>query len=237
MISLRDKTALVTSGSTEVSQAIARALGAAGAKVAITGQQAEVLNATAERIQSAGGQAVGIPGDITREDQVEWILRQCEQAFGPLDLLVLVSAVWGGGAIHEHRLDTWDRILAANLRAPFLLTRAVLAGMRARRSGQIIFISNESALTAFANEGAFGVSLRGLQALADITRLENQPAGVRVDSLVTGVATSPSGTQEDQFALLPSDVADWTLFLAGRKPGLELGQPVVIKAGSLPPEG
>jgi NAD(P)-dependent dehydrogenase (short-subunit alcohol dehydrogenase family) len=225
MNDLQGKVALVTGAATESGLATARALAAAGAALVLCSQQGEEIQALAGELRAAGGRALAVTADLRREDGAAGLAQAALGEFGRIDLLVLISAVWGGGFIHEHSVQTWDLVMAANLRAPFLLARAVLPDMRARRSGHVIVLSADSALGTYPRDGAYGVSLHALNALSEAIRLENAPLGIRVDLLCTGLVLS----QGSPDALQPQDVADWIVWLATRPPGLNTGGAILVQ--------
>ena len=88
--------------------------------------------------------------------------------------------------VHELTLEQWDRMLETNLRAPFLLTRALLPGMLAAGRGHVLMNCSVAAVTAFPGCGAYGASKAGLLALARVLRRETLGTGVRVTALVPG---------------------------------------------------
>jgi 3-hydroxybutyrate dehydrogenase len=222
---LDGKTALVTGCASETGCAIANKLAEAGAAICLCDALPDWIEPQAEAIRAAGGRAIAIAADLSQEAGVDQAVRRVNEAFGPVDLLVLNFAVWAGGLIHEHSVAAWDRALALNLRAPFLTARAVLPGMRARASGHIVTISSESALGTYERDGVYGVSMHALNALSAAIQLENEPAGIRVDTLCTGVAQSKAVPN----ALHPGDVADWVLWLFTRPAGLKTTGPILVQ--------
>lgn len=229
---LSGKAALITGGSTETAHAVAVALAVEGADICITGLQAETLERTAESITAKKGHCLAFPADVTLEGDVECLTAAALEAFGRLDILVLISAVWGGGAIHEHKISTWDRIMASNLRANFLLARAFLPVMRKHGGGEVVFIASESALGNYPGDGAYGVSMHALLALADLVRLENQDASIRVSTLCPGVVQTPvEGPGRDAFTT-PEDVTRWVVWLVTNSPDLVAIQPIKDLTGS-----
>jgi NAD(P)-dependent dehydrogenase (short-subunit alcohol dehydrogenase family) len=226
MKTLQDKIAIVTGSATETGQAVALELARAGAAVCVCGPVEETNERIAALITQQGGRALPITVDLSREEDVARLVQQTLQAFERVDVLVLISAVWGGGAIHEHAVQVWDRVMALNLRAPFLLTRAVLPHMREQGNGHIINIGSESGLQTYDHDGAYGISLHALNALMAEIQVENEAAGVRVDNLCTGLVVS-AGSPEGLYA---QDVAEWVLWLATRRAGLVSPAPILVRS-------
>ena len=117
--------------------------------------------------------------------------------------------------IEDHSVETWDEVMAVNLRGPFLMSRAVLPGMRERESGHIINISSESATTHYEGSGAYGVSKHGLNALSEYILVENQDKGIRVDTICPGMVVT--------------EIADLALWLVTRRPNIKIGTPILIQ--------
>ncbi len=219
---LAGKTAVVTGIGTETADAVALALAQAGAGLVLCGLAPDLVERAAARLRPLGTPLTTLTLDLSREADAA----RLAGAAGAVDVLVLISAVWGGGLIHEHRVDTWERVMAANLRAPFLTLRALLPGMRERRSGHIVVFSSDSALGAYERDGAYGVSMHALNALAAAVRVENEAHGIRVDTLVSGLALSDGNPA----ALQANDLAEWALWLITRRPALTTQAPLVIGA-------
>lgn len=142
---LKGQTAIVTGGGTGMGAAIARALAREGVRVVICGRRVEPLERTVTAIKEAGGEALAVRADVADEQDVERLVRVTTDAYGTVHILVNNAGIGGGGRIHEHDIPAWDRIMAVNLRGPFLMARAVLPLMRAQQHGHIVNISSESA--------------------------------------------------------------------------------------------
>jgi 3-oxoacyl-[acyl-carrier protein] reductase len=230
---LRDQVALVTGGGTGIGRGVALALAAAGAPVAVVGRREAPLRETVAAIEQAGGVARAFPGDVAVEADVERIVRATEEALGPITILVNNAGIGGGGAIHNHSVAEWDRIMAINLRGPFLMSRAVLPAMRRRQRGHIVNISSESGLEYYQGSGAYGVSKHALNALGEYIQRENQELGIRVDTIcpgmvVTEMSENTPGLDHDK-CLYPDDIADLILWLVTRRPNVKIGRPLLIQ--------
>ncbi|MCC7206589.1 MAG: SDR family oxidoreductase [Anaerolineae bacterium] len=230
---LRGQTAIVTGGGTGIGQAVALALGAAGVRVVIAGRRLGPIQATAQRILDAGGDALPIQADVSQEADAERLVRGALEAFGALDILVNNAAVDGGGYIHDHDIAEWDRIMANNLRGPFLMCRFALPHMRARRRGHIINISSESGVEYYEGNGAYGVSKHGLNALGEYVQRENQAHGIRVNTICPGMVVTEMSRDlpglDLDLCLMPSDIADLVTFLLTRSENIKIGLPILIQ--------
>jgi NAD(P)-dependent dehydrogenase (short-subunit alcohol dehydrogenase family) len=227
---LSGQTAIITGGSSEVAGAIAQALARAGVRVCLTGKTADTLERTAAIIARAGGECLPLPSFLASLEEAEAVAARARLAFGRLDLLILSAGMWGGGMLHEHSLKTWDLVMSANLREPFLMARAVLPLFRQQGRGEILAVSSDSALGAYPREGAFSVAMHGLNAMMELIRAENSEAGIRTHILCPGLALTPVADADAAVppALSPADVADWVLWLLTRPAHLRGSGPLVI---------
>jgi NAD(P)-dependent dehydrogenase (short-subunit alcohol dehydrogenase family) len=164
---------------------------------------------------------------------VERVMETAVDAYGPIHILVNNAGVGGGGPIHSHDIETWDRVMAVNLRGPFLCARAVLPGMRRQGGGHIINVSSEAAMNHYEGNGAYGVSKHALNALSEYIQRENQDAGIRVDAIcpgmvVTEMTENNPGLNEEK-CLYPEDIADLVIWLLTRRANVKIGRPLLIQ--------
>jgi len=214
--SLQGKTAVITGGSTEVAGAVALALAREGVQVCLCGKQADLLDLASQKIKAIGGNCLTIVSELESLEAAESVKERARSAFGRLDILILVSPFWAGGQIHNHNVRTWDLVLNANLREPFLMARAVLPVFREQKHGEIMAIGSDSALGTYEQDGAYGVAMHALTTLMDLIRVENKEFGVRTHVLSPGVALTTDTDSEGQPALTTSHVAEWAVWLLTR---------------------
>ena len=172
--------ALITGGSRGIGLATARVLRDAGARVLIVGRDEA-------RLRESGLDFV--TADVTLEAEVERMVGMARQKFGAVPNIAVHSA----GAFHlspiaETTVASFDRQIAVNLRAAFLLTRAVLPAMLERGSGQIVHIGSIAGRRAFPANGAYSASKYGLRGLVEVLDAELRGTGVRT-TLVEPSAT------------------------------------------------
>jgi len=143
-----DRVALVTGGSGGIGAALCLRLGAAGAAVALHyATSKEAAEGIADRIAEAGGRAAVFGADLRDAGAPAQLVDAVEAELGPVDLLTANAGLSRPGSYEEVDADAFDETLAVNLRAPYLLVRRVLPGMRERRFGRILFTSSVAALT------------------------------------------------------------------------------------------
>lgn len=230
---LTGKRAIVSGGGTGIGQGIALALADNGVNVAVLGRRSEPIEKVATAIRDQGGEAVAIKADVSSESEARRAVATVARVYGGVDILVNNAGISGSGPIHEHSVEVWDRVLAVNLRGPFLMARYVLPLMREQQQGHIINISSESGLEHYPGNGAYGVSKHALNALAEYIQRENQDLGVRVDTICPGMVitemTEHSPGLNHAKSLYPEDIADLTLWLLSRRSNVKIGRPVLIQ--------
>jgi NAD(P)-dependent dehydrogenase (short-subunit alcohol dehydrogenase family) len=233
MTELNGQVAIVTGGGSGIGQGVALALAREGAKVVVCGRRADALERTTAAIQDTGGDALAVQADVSQVEDVERLVSRTLEAHGRVDILVNNAGISGFSPIHEHDVETWDRVMAVNLRGPFLTARAVLPLMREQGDGHIVMISSESGLEHYPGNGAYGVSKHALNALSEYIQRENQELGVRVDAVCPGMVITEMtqgrpGLDHDK-CLYPEDIADLVMWLLTRRPNIKIGRPVLIQ--------
>jgi NAD(P)-dependent dehydrogenase (short-subunit alcohol dehydrogenase family) len=233
MSKLKDKVALVTGGGTGIGRGVALALAQEGARLVVCGRRQAPLDETVQAIWEIGGGATVVTADVSVAADVERLIQSALDTYGTIDILVNNAGIGGGSPIHKHDIETWDRILATNLRGPFLMARATLPVMRANQHGHIINISSESGLEHYAGDGAYGVSKHALNALGEYIQRENQDLNIRVDTICPGMVVSEmsagSPGLDEEKCLYPQDIADLVVWLVTRRPNIKIGRPILIQ--------
>ena len=233
MEKLSGKVAIITGGGTGIGQGVALMLSGEGCRVVLSGRRKAPLEEVLEKISAQGGKGLAVEGDVSEASDVDRLVSAAQETFGQIDILVNNAGIGGGGTIHEHDIQTWDQVMAVNLRGPFLTSRAVLPKMRARSQGHIINISSESGLEYYQGNGAYGVSKHALNALGEFIQRENQEYGVRVDTICPGMVitemTQNSPGLDHSKCLYPEDIAELVLWLLTRRANIKIGTPILIQ--------
>jgi NADP-dependent 3-hydroxy acid dehydrogenase YdfG len=183
-------TALVTGASSGIGRAIAIALGTRGARIALIGRNRDALAAVAAAIRDGGGQAQTFMLDLTDDSAVRELAAQVRQTWGALDVLVHSAGMYAAATHTAMPVETLDELYRVNVRAPYLLTQALLPELAARQ-GQIVFINSTAGLQTRGGVSQYAATKFALRALADGLRDEVRPQGVRVMSIYPGRTASP----------------------------------------------
>ena len=197
---LRGQTALVTGASSGIGAAVARALGAAGAAVAVnyvTGPDA--AEAVAADIRAAGGTAMALQADVAREDEVEAMFRATLSAWGTLDILVSNAGIQRDAAVIDMSLEQWNAVIAVNLTGTFLCARSaaramIRQGIRpevSRAAGKILCISSVHEVIPWAGHVNYAASKGGVKLLMQSLAQELAPHRIRVNSIAPGAIQTP----------------------------------------------
>lgn len=209
---VKGRVVLVTGAGRGIGRALAHAFAQAGAKVALLGKTRKNLTEVQKELKDSGVPTVVLAADVTDEGAVSRALAALEQQLGPVDVLVNNAGIFASAPVEKMDAVVFDRILAVNLRGPFLMSRAVLPGMKSRRRGHIVNISSTAGRRGFAGGGAYCASKFGLAGLTEAMRYEARSSDVRVScvfpSTVDTSLVRKSGLDFDpKTAIQPEDVA------------------------------
>ncbi len=210
-------TALITGATEGIGRAIAFALGRAGYQVGVCARTPSKLRTLLDELAAAGITAAGYPADVGLEADVATLISHLTAALGPIDVLVNNAGIAVLKPFAELTLDEWNATMATNLRSLFLVTRAVLPGMRERRRGSIVNISSLAGRNGFAGGTAYTASKHAVLGFSRSLMLEVRADNVRVIAICPGSVDTPLIRTQTAFAtrlekiLQPEDVADTVL--------------------------
>jgi NAD(P)-dependent dehydrogenase (short-subunit alcohol dehydrogenase family) len=192
LFDLSGRNALVTGGSKGLGLAMARALAMAGANVAIAARHAHELQAAlASILEGTGVAGRWLVADMARRDEVESLARRACESLGPIDILVNNAGINRLAPIEQVQDADWDHVLAVNLTAPLILSRALAGPMKERGWGRIIHISSVFGEVSRAGRNAYSATKAGLIGLTHSMALELAPHGVTVNAILPGPFETP----------------------------------------------
>ena len=237
---LAGKVALVTGASSGLGRATAVALAQAGADVALLARGKHDLEQAAAEVEWAGGRGLVLVADLADPEALVGAVAKVVEAFGRVDVLVNAAGTDAPAPVAELAVQDFDRVLAVNLRAPFVLAKAVVPHMRATGAGTIVNVSSVAGKRGWANAAAYCASKFALTGLTQALAAEGRADGIRACVLYPGaMATSwgvwsPAEREQAQGgrlpaskALPPQEVAALIVWLAAAPAELVLNEAVV----------
>jgi len=239
MTSLSGRVTLVTGGGRGIGKAIVLALAAAGCDVAVNYLSRDAdAKATADAVKALGRRALVVRGDVTRREDIKAMMDAVEGALGPVDILVNNAGRLRIETLEQMSEESWNDIIQVNLSSVFLMTQAVLPGMRARKWGRIINLTSVAAQLgstmgvhyAAAKAGVIAAtkSYARLLAREGITVNAIAPALIATEMVAANPNVKPDMIPVGRFGDV-DECADVAVLLAGN--GYITGQTIGVNGG------
>jgi len=244
--SLTGKTALVTGASKGIGKEICRVLADAGADIAAVARDRAGLSEIRNSVEAMGRRCLAIEADLATVEGPQNAARTALQAWGAIDILVNNAGVTAIESILEAKVESWDWIMAINLRAPFLLAQALAPRMIEKRAGKIVNVSSQTSEVALINHAAYMASKAGLNALTKTMTVEWAQYNIQSNAVCPTVIMTPMGEMvwgdpkigDPMRAKIPLgrfgkvvEIADLVLFLASPASDLITGQSIFADGG------
>lgn len=197
---LDGQVAIVTGGSRGIGRAISLELAAAGATVAVNyrAQEAAAAAVVAE-IARAGGKAVAVQGDVSKEADVKRLVSSTLSSHGRLDVLVCNAGIERDKLVASMSLQDWEAVMETNLRGPFLCVREAAPAMISARSGSIVLMSSIAADRGGRGHANYSAAKGGLNAMVRALAVELAPKKIRVNGVAPGVIVTDMTARIRQF--------------------------------------
>ena len=190
---LAGQVVLVTGAASGIGRATALAASAAGASLIVSDTQAQAGEDTAQMLRAAGGEAHFVAADVSDADAVQMMVASALATFGRLDVLVNNAGIAGGGQpLHELEPDAWDKVLAVNLRGPFLCAKYALPHLIAA-GGAIVNVASTYGLIGAPLSAAYCASKGGLINLTRQLAVDYGAQRVRVNAVCPGYIDTDMG--------------------------------------------
>jgi NAD(P)-dependent dehydrogenase (short-subunit alcohol dehydrogenase family) len=257
MESIQGRVALVTGGGRGIGRAVALALARAGADVAVAARSVPEIEAVAAEIAALGRRTHFFPLDVSDRAMIARAPRVVADRLGPVDILVNNAGIHASAPVQRTEDATWDALLAVDLTAPFLLTRACLPSMYERHWGRVLNVASVAGRIGLKYGSAYAAAKHGLIGFTRSLALEGAKRGVTanaicpswtetrmMDEAVEAVAGATGRTLAQARevlladnpvgrAALPEEVADLAVFLATSP--VVTGQAVHVDGGEVMP--
>lgn len=245
--SLQDKVTIVTGSSRGIGRSIAETMAGLGAKVVVSSRKPEPCEAVAKGIRDAGGEAIVIPCNISRRDEVEALVAGTVKQWGRVDVLVANAAVNPAyGPMAELTDEAFDKIINSNVKSTLWLCNLVMPGMAERGGGAVVIVSSIGGLKGSPVIGMYGVSKAADFALCRALAVEWGPRNVRINCIAPGLVKTDFARAlwEDPKNLAkreadtplrrigqPHEIGPVAAFLASSASSFMTGQVVVVDGG------
>jgi len=224
-MSLNEKIAIVTGSTSGIGKAIAQHFASLGAAVVVHGTNAANGTAVVDGIREAGGRAVFVAGNLADADDCHRVVSTAAREFGGLDILVNNAADITRGTVESVPLAIWDRIMAVNLRAPFILLQAAIPHMRARGGGSVLNVGSINAYIGEPKLCPYAVSKGGLMTLTKNASAFLNQYRIRVNQLNVGWTRTEG---EHRIKLAEGKGEHWLDAAASTRPFGRLLEPIEV---------
>lgn len=188
---LHGKVAIVTGGGRGIGKSIALGLAECGAKIVVASRSNEELETVAKEIKERGGEAIAVVTDLMVSDQIPALVDATIEAFQRVDILVNNAARSFMRPLMELREDGYDKIFTVNVKAAFLLSRAVATIMMEQGGGKIVNITTVGAVRGGAGMGIYHASKAALNMLTKCMAVEWAPFNINVNAVGPGLTKTP----------------------------------------------
>jgi 3-oxoacyl-[acyl-carrier protein] reductase len=254
---LKGRVALVTGGAQGIGRAFSLGLADEGAKLVIADINAQAADVTAKDIHAKGGEALALKTDVSSVESTLDMGKKAVERFGRIDILVNNAAVMFRIPItrvpfYELDVNEWDRVMAVNLKGPFLCSRAVFPYMKAQGGGKIINLSSTSFFFGQAEYVHYVSSKGGIIGLTRSMAREVGDYGIRVNAIAPGAVLSEDPSDKAglearmarldrdlipkrslKFHEYPKQLLGALIFLASSDSDFITGQTIVVDGGDV----
>jgi NAD(P)-dependent dehydrogenase (short-subunit alcohol dehydrogenase family) len=248
---LRDKVAIVTGGANGIGRATCELFAEEGASVVVADIERDAGRETVDGIKSAGGKAMLVETDVSKEADVEQMVRDSVNAYGTVDVLVCDAAAFAFGTVDSATESDWQRALGVNVMGTAYCAKHVLPVMKKGGRGSIVVVASVSSFVANPAFVPYNASKGALLQMTRSMALDMAPFNIRVNCVCPGAIMTRAtelhrefvGVDRDEFlrdaagaSMLnrhgtPKEIAYGALFLASDESSFMTGAPLVIDGG------
>ena len=248
--SISGRSVLVTGGTKGIGKGLAAGFAAEGARVVITGRDAEAGQRTAAELTAAGGAVTFAVGDVSDPDSCADVVAATRQRHGGVDVVCCNAGIFPAATLEQMTPGQLDEVLSVNLKGTFFIVQAALPALRESGHGRVIVTSSITGpLTGFTGWSHYGASKAGQLGFIRSAAVELARSGITVNAVLPGnIVTEGLGDLGADYlasmeAAIPlghlgsvADIASAALFFASDEAGYVTGQTLVVDGGQTIPE-
>jgi NAD(P)-dependent dehydrogenase (short-subunit alcohol dehydrogenase family) len=241
---LSGKIAIVTGGSRGLGRSIAIGLGEAGAQVVVISRTKKLIEETANEIIKIGGEAIAIPADVTKVEDIEEMKKAVLDKFGKIDILINNAGIAPMNKAQNISIEEWDRVIETNLKSVFLMARIVGERMIQQKKGKIINISSVLGKMASNTALHYCASKAGIIQMTKALALEWAGFGIHVNCIAPGFFETEMIKEHDEtqrkFLMFkipfkrtgkPEEIVGTVIFLASEASDYITGETIFVDGG------
>jgi 3-oxoacyl-[acyl-carrier protein] reductase len=248
--SIEGRSVIVTGASKGIGRGIALGFGAANCRVLVVSRKLSEAQAVAGEIVAAGGTALGLAADVTRQVEMQAMAQAAIDTFGAIDILCANAGIFPAAKLGDMTEADFDTVIATNLKGTFLSVSACLPAMKAAGRGRVILTSSITGpVTGYPGWSHYGASKAGQLGFMRTAAIELAPFGITVNAVLPGnIATEGLAGLGESYvrqmeASVPmrrlgsiKDIASAALFFASDEAAYITGQSLVVDGGQILPE-
>jgi 3-oxoacyl-[acyl-carrier protein] reductase len=248
--SIQGRSVIVTGSSKGIGRGIALRFGLAGCRLLVVSRERSEADAVAAEIVAAGGEALGLAADVTRQADMQAMAQVAVESFGGIDILCANAGIFPAAKLDAMTEAEFDTVIGTNLKGTFLSVSACLPAMKAKRSGRIILTASITGpVTGYPGWSHYGASKAGQLGFMRTAAIELAPHGITVNAILPGnIATEALSSlgadyERNMAASIPmrrlgstQDIANAALFFASDEAAYITGQGLIVDGGQTLPE-
>lgn len=237
MDQIAGKVVVVTGASSGLGEAVARRLGACGAKLVLGARRLERLEALAAEIMADGGEVRILKTDVTDPAQVQMLVDEAVTAFGGLDVMINNAGLMAQSTLAARRIDEWNRMIDINIKGVLYGIAAALPVMQAQKRGHIINVASVAGHKVRGGGAVYAATKHAVRVITEGLRQEVKPYRLRTTIISPGAVDTelPAGTQEpetgaamrdfyDRYAISPVSFVDSVLFAMSQPETVDINE-------------